>query len=312
MVNRLVAIFVVGLLFIPVFSSSGVASMGAPCENGEVDTVAWENSHPDIKVVYKFQFTEAKNRYCVKVANKGGNEWGSSFTALVDGMSVSRKMPMLQPGETVTVTKNITSNLDATRKTHSLVIGAYDNETRYNFTQRSTVDNPTIPSPQVSDVEVLRYESNDSTALRVETFNPSKRGYGLTVQVETFGTDGKFEIAAPQPNETSTVILPLDESSAEVVAGKVRIFGEFGQPETRFDQKEFMSESGEGTNYWDIEFERVPGKVDTDSYSNETARVEYQGYDEDMLSPLQKQLGAVGTVLLVVGAVWWRHRRKYR
>jgi hypothetical protein len=221
-------------------------------------------------------------------------------------------MPTLEPGESVTVIQNVTPFLDARRENHSILLGARGDEVRYNFTQRSTPDNTTIPSPRISDVEVLRYESNDSTALRVEMFNPSKRGYALTVQVETFGTDGEFEIAAPQPNETSTVVIPLDETPDDVVAGKVRIFGEFGQPETKFDQKEFMSETGEGTNYWDVDFDRVPGKVDTYSYSNQTARVKYQGYDENLLSPLQKQLGAVATVLLLVTAIWWRRRRKYR
>lgn len=310
--EKVLAILVIISLLLPLASTPVAANVTNPCEGGEISTVTRQNSTFNTDIRYEFQFADEKNRLCVTVENHGDGKDLSSFTAIVDGKSAAPTMPTLEAGESVTVVKNITGYLDVRRDNHTVLIGTGGQETRYNFTQRSSSDNSTIPSPRITDVEVLRYESNDSTALRVETFNPSKRGYSFSVQVETFGTDGDFTIASPQENETSTVVLPLKESADDVVAGKVRIFGEFGQPETKFDQKEFMSESGDGTDYWDVEFDRVPGKVDTYSYSNQTARVKYQGYDEDLLTPLQKQIGAAAVVLLLVGTVWWRRRRKYR
>jgi hypothetical protein len=307
----LILVVVISVVF-PLSSTVATANVDGPCEVGEITRVTEQNSTFGIDIRYILSISDEKDSFCVHVENHGEHKAPSTFTAIIDGKVATPTMPTLEPGESVTVRQNTTPYLDVRRDNHTIVLGALGDESQYNFTRVSTPSNPTIPSPHITDVQAVRYESNDSTALRVEIFNPAKRPYLLSAQVETFGTDGDFKNAAPQPNQTSTVVIPLKESTDDVVAGKVRIFGEFGQPETRYDQKEFMSKKGEETNYWDIDFDRVPGKVDTDSYSNETARVEYQGYDPNMLSPLQRKLGAVATVLLFVGAVWWRRRRKYR
>lgn len=307
-----IALLVSTVLFLPLMSTPAIAEVSEPCNGVETKIVVRENPSFNDKLEYRFQFSERENRYCVTVHNRGEGKDLSSFTATVDGVSAAPKMPILKSDESITVVRNITGYLDPRRDNHVVVLGTGGDETKYNFTQRSTPENSTIPSPYISNVEVVRYESNDSTALRVDTFNPSKRGYAFSVQVETFGTDGDYEVAAPQENETQTVVIPLKESTDDVVAGKVRIFEQFGKPETKFDQKEFMAEPGAETNYWDDEFERVPGTVDNYSYSNETARVKYQGYDEDLLSPVAKIAGAVGTMLLLTLGFWWRRHRKHR
>lgn len=278
----------------------------SPCENATETTVVEKASKFGTHVEYTFQFSKQSNTYCVEVVNKGDTKSLSDFGAEVDGKAVSRNMPTLEPGESIYVTKNITGYLDVRRDNHTVELGAYQKSVTYNFTQRSTSENSTIPSPVISDVEVVRDENNGTAALRVSTFNPAKRGYAFYIQVETFETNGAYTVAAPQENETSTVLIPLDESAEDVVAGKVRIFDEPSQPETKFDQKEFMAKPGNVTNYWDVEFKQVPDSAETYSYQNETARAEYRGWDENLLTPVQKQVGAVATVVLLIGVMWWR------
>lgn len=267
------------------------------CNEGETKTIVEKDPDFETYIEYTFQFSSRMNTLCLEVENKGGTRTHSGFRAIVDGAAIGPKMPSLEPGESTYVTKNITGYLDARRDNHTVLFGAYQKEVTYNFTQRSSSDNSTIPSPVISDVEVIRYENNDSTGLRVSTFNPSKRGYAFYIQVESFATDGEYTVAAPQENETTTATLPLSESTDEVVAGKVRIFDEPSQPETKFDQKEFMAKPETDTRFWDVEFKQVPASADTYSYQNDTAQDEYRGYDDDLLSPVQKQAGAIAIVL---------------
>lgn len=278
----------------------------SPCGGAEKKTIVEKDATFGTHIEYTLQVSDSRNVYCIRVENKGSTSAHSGFRAIVDGVASGKKMPTLEPGETIFVKKNFTGYLDVRRDNHTVVLGAYQKSVRYNFTQRSTSENSTIPSPVISDVEVVRDENNGTAALRVSTFNPAKRGYAFYIQVETFETNGAYTVAAPQENETSTVLIPLDESAEDVVAGKVRIFDEPSQPETKFDQKEFMAKPGNDTNYWDVEFKQVPDSAETYSYQNETARAEYRGWDENLLTPVQKQAGAVATVLLLISVMWWR------
>jgi len=59
-----------------------------------------------------------------------------------------------------------------------------------------------------------------------------------------------------------------------------------GEPEGKFDQKEFLAKPGNDTKAWDDEFETMPGVGDSPDYSNESARQYRDGYvDDDYLSP---------------------------
>jgi hypothetical protein len=205
---------------------------------------------------------------------------------------------------------NVTNYLNVLRDKHTVSVGAHGQNVQFNFTRELNASSPDVPSPYISDVDVRRHEGNSSTALEVDVHNPTKRGYGVHVQAETFGTDGVYRIGAPQENETKTFVLPLEERSDAVVAGKVRVFDDWGEPESKFDQKEFMAKPDEGVNAWDIHFERVPGTVDEYSYSNESARQHRAGYvNDEALGPLERRSGAVLVVAALVGAVAWRRRR---
>ncbi|MXR19495.1 hypothetical protein [Halobacterium bonnevillei] len=279
-----------------------------PCKGAGKDKVIEKSNISDFHVEYQFQFSEELEKFCVKVKNKGEMNASSGFSASADNIGLKQESPILGPGESVLVTKNVTEYLNVVKDNHTVKLGAYQEFYYYNFTRELNATSSDVPSPYIKNVSVIRDQENDSTALRVETYNPSKRGYGMYVQVETFGTDGEYTIAAPQENETHPVTIPLKESSDEVVAGKVRIFDEWAESDGKFDQKEFIAKPSEDTNAWDDNFEQVPGTVDEYTYSNESAEQYREDYvDEDVLSPLEKRVGAVLSVLLVVGAVlWWR------
>lgn len=312
--ERLVLILVVLVVF-SMASVPPAASLESktPCEGVETNTAVEKSDISDRHLKYYFQFSEDSRTLCVKVENKGETETRSSFVTAVDGIAAGPEMPTLEPGESTFVTKNVTEYLNVNKNIHTVRVGVYPDFYNYNFTHELNASSPEVSSPYIRDVEVLRHAENDSTSLRVTTFNPGKRAYSMYVQVETFGTDGRYTIAAPQPNQTDVETIQLDESSDEVVAGKVRIFDEWAESSGKFDQKEFMAKPGEDTNAWDDHFEQVPGTIDEYTYSNESAERHRADYvDEDVLSPLEKQVGAALTVILLVGGLLWRRRRKFR
>jgi len=307
--KRLVGILIVSLVFsLASVPPASTLESKAPCEGIETNTTVEKSDISNRHLKYYFQFSKSTRTLCVKVENKGETEMRGSFVTAVDGIAAGPEMPKLEPGESTIVTKDVTDYLDVNKNTHTVRLGVYPDFYMYNFSYELNASSPKVPSPYIRDVEVVRDKQNDSTSLRVTTLNPGKRAYSMYVQVETFGTDGRYTIAAPQPNQTDVETIQLDESSDEVVAGKVRIFDEWAESDGKFDQKEFIAKPSEDTNAWDDNFEQVPGTVDEYTYSNESAEQYREDYvDEDVLSPLEKRVGAVLSVLLVVGAVlWWR------
>lgn len=304
-----VAIVLFSITFSLVFIGGSVSETKEYCEGIEKDTIVKKDVGADLHIEYEFQFSEENHRLCVEIKNEGNRTGLSGFRAKVDGEGVAPQMPNLEPGESELVVKNLTEYLDVRQDHHIVSVGAYNKSFQYNFTEVLNASSPKVSSPYITDVEVLRDQENGSTALEVSTHNPSKLGYSFYVQAETFETKGVYRVGAPQENETSQVVLPLNESSDEVVAGKVRIFDDWANSEGKFDQKEFMARPGNETNAWDDHFERVPGTVDRYDYDNETARQYRDGYvDKDFLSPWERRAGAGLLVALVGGAVWWRRR----
>jgi hypothetical protein len=310
MFSKRLVVTVIALLFMaaPLSISPSTAQIDEPCSGANINKVVEKSDQFDFHVEYQFQFSEKAKMYCVKVVNRGEINASSGFSAKVDGVGIEVNRTNLQPGQSVFLTQNIRGYMDVKRNNHTIELGAFQKFTQYNFTHKLNASSPKVPSPFIRDVKVVRDEQNDSTSLRVTTFNPGKRAYSMYVQVETFGTDGRYTIAAPQPNQTDVETIQLDESSDEVVAGKVRIFDEWAESDGKFDQKEFIAKPSEDTNAWDDNFEQVPGTVDEYTYSNESAEQYREDYvDEDVLSPPEKRAGAVLSVLLLVGAVlWWR------
>jgi len=281
-----------------------------PCNGAEEKTVVDKNPDFNSHIKYTFQFSQENHRYCVLVENKGDAPTLSNFDATADGRTAAPEMPTLEAGESKYVTRNVTKYLDVKRDNHTVTLGVFETTYVYNFTQEMNASDPDVPAPYIENVEVARNEENDSTALRVAVRNPTKRGYGIYVQAKTFETKSVDDIGAPQENETQVFTLPLEESSSDVVAGKVRVFDNVGEPAGKFDQKEFLAKPGNDTEAWDDEFENMPGVGDSPDYSNETARQYREGYvNDELLSPLERQVGAVLTVLVLVGGVLWRRRR---
>ena len=283
------------------------------CEDGRTETIHY--AHPGFgdRLVYHFAFDESQQLLCVNVKNIGENPESGGYNVIIDNRGLETPRPELEPGEKLSVTHNVSQWLGLIGDNHTVSVGARGNNTKFTFTRKVNASNPDVPSPQITDVDVLRYEKNDSTALLVSTYNPTKRPYGFYVQTETFGTKGEFRIGAPAPNQTDRILLPLEESPDEVIAGKVRIFYDWGVSEGKYDQKEFMSKPNESVNSWDVSFDRVPGTVDEYDYHNESAAKYREGYvDDDALPPLQKKIGAALVVLLPAVALWMRRRRKHR
>jgi len=309
--SRLLTLLLILLLatcHLVVTGASTVAN--EPCEGTEKKTVIDKDRTFDSHVKYTFQFSPEENKYCVTVENKGMNKIWGSFGATADGRAAAPDLPKLEAGESRHIVRNITRYLDVKRDNHTVTLSALDEKYVYNFTQEMNASDPDVPAPYIENVEVARNEENDSTALRVAVRNPTKRGYGIYVQAKTFETKSVDDIGAPQENETQVFTLPLEESSSDVVAGKVRVFDNVGEPAGKFDQKEFLAKPGNDTEAWDDEFENMPGVGDSPDYSNETARQYREGYvNDELLSPLERQVGAVLTVLVLVGGVLWRRRR---
>jgi len=282
-----------------------------PCDGVEKRTVVDKNSTFNSHVKYTFQFSPDEKRYCVLVENKGDREVWGSFGATADGWAAAPDLPRLEAGESRFVVKNVTEYLDVKRDNHTVTLGVFETTYVYNFTQEMNASDPDVPAPYIENVEVVRYDDNGSTALKVAVRNPTKRGYGIYVQAKSFETKSVDDIGAPQENETRVFTLPLKEASGDVVAGKVRVFDNVGEPAGKFDQKEFLAKPGNDTKAWDDKFENMPGVGDSPDYSNESARQYRDGYvDEDYLSPRDQKIGAGLTVALLFIGVLWRRRRR--
>ncbi len=303
----LVIIIVLSLSVVPSVTAVPTDQSESPCEDAKKYRAVDIDKAFNLHVEFLASFLETDNRVCVGVKNKGGMKYPSEFGLWVDGVGFSPEMPELEGGESKFVSKNVTSYLDTTQDNHSVRIVASEREFIFNFTHHLNASSPDVPTPYVSDVQVVR--SENSTELVSTVHNPGERAYALHVRAETFETQGEFEIGAPQPGNSSEFRFELDEAPDDVVAGKVMVFNDTGQPEGKFDQKEFMAKPNETANAWDDHFEQVPGGTADSSYSNETARQYREGYvDDEALSPTERRAGAVLVVLALVGAVLWRRR----
>lgn len=310
----IVLVLLVLTLSIPPVNADTVSSISdTRCSGGETETVHYVHPGFDVHMVYNFTFDESQQLLCVNVENVGGHPVNGGFRAIVDNRGLETPRPELEPGETMSTTENVSPWLNLFDDNHTVSVGARGNNTEFNFTHEINASSPDVPSPKITDVDVLRYEQNNSTALQVSTHNPTKRAYGFYIQAETFGTKGVFDIGTPASNQTEQVLLPLEESPDEVIAGKVRIFHKWGVSNGMYDQKEFMSKPNETVNARDVAFTRVPGTVDTYNYHNESAAKYREGYvDDDALPPLQKKIGAALVVLLPAVALLVRRYRKSR
>lgn len=290
---------------VPVTASNGVE----PCGDTEEKVIEDRDVDFNIHTEYSFKFSERNKNLCVRVENKGSEKYRGGFTIQADGTGVKEPSISLDSGESSKMVIDLTERFDVLRVNHTVQTGTQGKQIEFNFTQDFNASSPDVASPYITDVDVLRNHENDTTALEVSTHNPSKLGYNFYVQAETFETKGVYRVDAPQENETSQVVLPLNESSDDVVAGKIRIFDNWGNSDGKFDQKEFMAKPGNETNAWDDHFERVPGTIDRYEYDNETARQYREDYvDRDLLSPLERRVGAGLLVAVLIGAVWWRRR----
>ncbi len=266
-----------------------------------------------IHIEYIFEYSRESNKVCVEVSNEGEKKHSGIFHIGVDNISATPEVSEVAPNESNHYKVNISNHLDSLEKNHTVEMGAWGTSYTYNFTREIDSTARNSLSPYIEDVEVARYEDNGSSALRVAVRNPTERGYGMYVQAKTFGTKRVYTTGAPQPNETKVFTLPLEEGSDAVVAGKVRIFDDWGDPDTKYGQVEFMSEPGADTESWQKEFEHMPGTDSEAPYQNESARHARSGVvDEDYYSERTQKIGAAGVVVLLVAAVAWRRRRKFR
>ena len=308
-----VVLLAVAFTAVPVHADTVSAVPNTSCDGGETETVHYTHPGFNVQMVYHFTFDESQQLLCVNVENVGENPESGGYNVIVDNYGLETPRPELEPGETMSSTHNVSPWLNLFDDNHTVSVGARGNNTEFNFTHSINASSLDVPSPKISDIEIVRDEQNSSTALKVSLYNPTKRGYVFYIQAETFGTDGVYRVEAPQPNQTEQVLLPLEESPDEVIAGKVRIFHKWGVSNGMYDQKEFMSKPNESVNAWDVSFDRVPGTVDEYDYHNESAAKYREGYvDDDALPPLQKKIGAALVVLLPAVALWMRRRRKHR
>jgi hypothetical protein len=297
----------------PVHADTISATPSNSCDGGETETIRYTHSGFDVEMVYNFTFDESQQLLCVNVKNTGDHPASGGYRTIVDNRGLETPRPELEPGETMSSEHNISPWLNLFDDNHTVSVGARGNNTEFNFTHEINASNPNIPSPEISNISVVRDHQNNSTALRVSLYNPTKRGYVFYTQTETFGTDGVYRAEAPQPNQTESVLLPLDEGPDEVIAGKVRIFHRWDVSNGKYDQKEFMAKPNKSVNSWDVPFDRVPGSVDEFDYHNESAAKYREGYvDDETLPPLQRKVGAALVVLFTTGMLWAWRRRKNR
>ncbi|MCG1003560.1 MULTISPECIES: hypothetical protein [Halobacterium] len=307
----ILTVLVVCLVVVPPATSVPIEDNHKQSENSCVDAakhVATEKKPGvGLHVTYTIQFSKHENRICVNVENKGEMKVSSAFGLLVDDTGFSPKMPDLESGESKSISDNITPYLSVAQDNHTVSVNAGGQEFDFNFTQNLNASSPETSTPYIKNIQLVR--RGNQTKLFATVHNPGKRAYGIHVRAETFGTEGEFEIGAPQPGNTSEFRLDLNEGPGEVVAGKVMVYDDYNQSAGKFDQKEFLAKPNETANAWDDDFEQVPGGTADVSYSNETARQYREGYvDDEALSPFQRRAGAVLVVVVLVGAVLWRRR----
>ncbi len=301
----ILVILVLSLAVAPPATAVPTEQSENPCAGADKYIVVDKEQSFGLHMVYSVQFLERDNRVCIEVENKGEMEFPSGFGLWIDGDEFSPEMPDLESGESEFVSKNATSYLNTVRDHHTVRVVVVGKEFRFNFTQNLNASSPAVPTPYISEVNISR--DGESPQLVATVHNPGKRAYGIHVRTETFETDSELEIGAPQPGNTSQFRLELDESTDDVIAGKVMIYDDPGEPAGKFDQKEFMAKPNETANAWDDHFEQVPGGTVESDYDNETARQHREGYvDDEALSPLERRAGAALVVLTLIGGVLWR------
>ncbi|GAA0288101.1 hypothetical protein [Halobacterium noricense] len=301
----LLVVLVLALTAVPPATALPTEQSESPCGGTKEYKVVDREERFNLHIIYLVGFLEEDNRVCVEVKNKGEIEYPGEFGLWVDGDGFSPEMPDLESGESKSVSRDVTKYLDTTQDNHSVRVVVSGQRFTFNFTHHLNASSPEIPTPYVSDVRVVR--SSDSTELVSTVHNPGERAYALHVRTETFETDNEFEIGAPQPGNSSDFKFKLDEDPDDVIAGKVMVYNDTGQPEGKFDQKEFIAKPNETANAWDDHFEQVPGGTVESDYNNETARQYREGYvDDEALSPLERRAGAALIVLTLIGAVLWR------
>jgi len=301
----LLLVAILSLAAVPTAAAVPIDKSENSCEGAKKYKTTDIDETFNLHVAYIVRFLEEENRVCVEVKNKGDVKYPGEFGLWVDGDGFSPEVGSLDGGESKFVSRQITSYLDTTQDNHSVRIVASEQKFTFNFSHHLNASSPDVPTPYVKDVRVVR--GSNSTELVTTVHNPGERGYALHVRAETFETEEAFDIGAPQPGNSSEYRFELDEAPGDVVAGKVMVFNDTGQPEGKFDQKEFLARPNGTANAWDDHFEQVPDGTTDVSYENETARQYRDGYvDDEALSPTERRAGAVLVVVLLIGGVLWR------
>jgi len=312
-------VVLVSLLVVSAATPVGAANIQADpdCE-GETWTGVDKELDGRVEVRYTATFNQQKKLVCFSAENVGEIDTYGRFVLIVDDRTVpTMSVGSLSTGETCSVRRNVTGWIDVTAENHSVKVSTYADGAQFNFTERfNDSKEGGFPSPYITDVEVLRNQSAGETTLEVTATNPANRSYFPSVVVKTFETDTYRELPSTPDNHTLVYHVPLEEAPGETVVGDIKLYDHWKYSDGKFDRKEFVAKPNDSIRSWEPAFEEVPNVSQMNAeiyYENESAKkFRDQGPDVKPISEQASRIGAVATVLLVVGGIWWRRRRKFR
>lgn len=321
MVGMNKALVVALAILLPATVLSGIAvaenPSQKPCE-GRTWTGEERMGRGDVEVEYEITFDEKENLVCVSAINTGEIETLAGYSLYVDDRTVPvNSTRELDPGDSLSAVRNITTWMDATAENHTVNVGTYGGTATFNFTQRINESKQGgVPTPQISDVEIVRDHRGGEITLKVTAKSHADRVYSPSLVVKTFETPIQRDLPSTPDNNTLVYKFRLEEGPNETVVGEIKLYEHWKMADGKFDKVEFVSEVGKDSVVWDAEFKNSPTLEELNAdqkYENESARkYRDQGPDVKPISETESKIGAVLTVALLVGAVWWRRRRKYR
>ncbi|MFC3476813.1 hypothetical protein [Halobacterium litoreum] len=314
--SKTAALVLAGLvLFSAVAPASGTNLRSEQNCQGEVWTGV--ETLGEIEVQYTITFDQSERLVCVSAENVGEKKTKAGYGIQVDDRTV-RNLPSerIAPGETFSAQSNITGWIDVTAENHTVRAGTYAGTAVFNFTERfDESEEGGFPSPYITDVEVLRNQSSGETTLEVTATNPANRSYYPSLLVKTFETPTSRDLPNRPDNHTLVYHVPLEESPGETVVGELKLYEHWKRSDGKFDREEFVANPNGTDRSWERAFEEVPNLSDMNEevyYENESAKkYRDQGPDVKPISERASRIGAVATVVLVVGGLGlWRRRKR--
>jgi hypothetical protein len=271
------------------------------------------------RIEYAVTYNQSAQRVCVVAKNTGEENGNFVHLVQIDEKRVKKADRMeLTPGEQFRGIQNITGGIDATEENHSVFVSTRNDTFYFNFTEKiDTMNEGGVPTPHFENLTIKRNGTKSGQPrIVMQVENEGIRTYVPEAEVRTFESNSRRLGYAPNGTPGGRFSVRLSEDKNATIVGTVRLYGGTFNPDTKFDRMSFVSYPNGTYETWEPEFDDIPTAREIEErevyYENETAREKYTGPDVDPISEKASKAGAILVVVSLVGALWYRRRRKFR